>query len=533
MLRPFAWILAASLLALTGCKGDPNTPEYWDKALNKAKRVKERTRVLDDLRESKKVNASFLPMLHQHLSSEKQAEVKKEIARLLGEMKDPSSVQPLIGALELGNTDSDANSMNKEIANALGRIGDPKAIPELLKLVKVKDPYTRIEAINALGALRAKEAVKLLTDVATNDGIEPFIAKKAVEALGDIGDSTAVPALVKMMFKERRGVSFYREASFALYQIGGPQLADALVPVLTGEDKQIAAWAKENNIIEPALWAKAAQVLGDVHEARAEQGLLKRLPFESQYDDVRLFVRMRMADALGRMRSKEAVKTLAGLLDEQEASAREEYTRALSRIGGRDAISALVKAAGNGSWDAREPAIIALAMVGDERELPAFEKLVKDEEALTVGECKENENYAGCNAPPELVKKHVAAIQAHQKRLEAAKDCKEDVACWVKKLDDADAGVRERAAYEVGRSKKPELVSELTRRLGEKNLSARAAIIIATDWLVHDSKDAAKKAFEALPAVEKQLAEEHGKTEFVKVNEDLRRLAVKIRREGA
>ena len=45
-----------------------------------------------------------------------------------------------------------------------------------------------------------------------------------------------------------------------------------------------------------------------------------------------------------------------------------------------------------------------------------------------------------------------------------------------------------------------------------------------------EAEDAAKKAQEVLPTLEKQIADERGKTEFVKVNEDLRRLYVKIKR---
>jgi len=52
-----------------------------------------------------------------------------------------------------------------------------------------------------------------------------------------------VPTLIKMMMKERRGVSFYVESSFSLYQIGKPA-ADLLVPTAEGQDKEILKWRK-------------------------------------------------------------------------------------------------------------------------------------------------------------------------------------------------------------------------------------------------------------------------------------------------
>ncbi|MGQ0507273.1 MAG: HEAT repeat domain-containing protein [Myxococcaceae bacterium] len=521
--------LAAVLLLVPGCKEDPSKPEYWDKALKSSKKQKDKERTLEQLRESGQLKPTMLPMLHDALAQEKRADVKKSVARLLGEMKDPSSVDPLVAAVDFGATDSAGNGMNKEIAAALGAIGDPKATPTLLRLLKSRDNYTKIEAINALGAAKAKNAVDPLLELATDEAGEPFISKKAIQALGEIADPKAVPALVQMMFKERRGVSFYIESSFALYQIGKPA-GDALLPILTGEDKKTLAWAKEQNVIEPAVYAKAAQVMGDLQDTRAEKALISKLAFNHEFLDIKLFVRIRAADALGRLRSKDAAKPLSGMLDEEEASARAEYIRALTRIGSRDAIPALQKAAGQGSWDAREPAIAGIAMLGDEREQPVLEKLVKDEEALTQKECKDHQDYAGCSTPDELVKKHVAVIQSHNAQLEAARGCKQESACWAKALDDKDAGVRARAAYEVGRSGKPEMADELTKRLGERDLDGRQAIIQGIDWLTQDSADAKKRAQASLPGMEKQLNSEKGSTNFVKVNEDLRRLAVKLKR---
>jgi HEAT repeat protein len=524
--------LSVLVLVLSGCKGDPKTPEYWDKQINSAHRAKDKVRVVDDLRESGNANASFIPMLLNRLSQDKQPEVRGAIARVLGSLKDASAVGALTDAIDMGSTDSAENAMNKDIASALGKIGDAKATPTLMRLIKARDNYVRIEAINALGALHAKDAVDPLLEIVQDDQGEPFISKKAIQALGDIGDAKAIPALVRMMFKERRGVSFYPESSFALFQIGRPA-SEALIAVVKGDDKQTWSWVKENNILEPAVLAKCAQVLGDLHERGAQAALIKQLSFNSDFLDLKLFVRMKAADALGRLRVKEAVKPLAGMLDEDEATARLEYIRALEKIGGRDAVAALQKSASKGSWDAREPAMIGLAMLGDEREIPAFERYAKDEEKLTAAECKDNPDYTGCKEQPALVKKHVEAIQTHLKRLEAAKECKSDAACWVKKLEDPTPGVRERSAMELGHSGKGELVAELLKHLKEPNLDARSAVIQAADWLVTEDKGAAKTAQDSSAAIDKQLDEEHGKTEFVKVNEDLRRLAVDVKRQSA
>ena len=90
--------------------------------------------------------------------------------------------------------------------------------------------------------------------------------------------------------------------------------------------------------------------------------------------------------------------------------------------------------------------------------------------------------------------------------------------------------MRERAAYELGRSGNAGSIDELMKRLTDTNLDTRLAIIQGADWLIDDSPEALAQAKKSLPALEKQVADEKGKTEFVKVNEDLRRLLAKLRR---
>ncbi len=514
-------------LVVSGCSSDPATPEHWEKRLTDAKNTKERRRAVEDLRGSQYMSPAMLPVLQKRLDIEKKSEVKGDIARLLGEQKDASSLDALTNAIDPGASDSETKTMNKEIAIALGQLHDPRAVPPLIKLLKVKDNYTVIAAIEALGDLKAKDAFEPLYAIATDDAIEPFITKKAIIALGELADPRAVPGLVKAMFKERRGVSFYMESSFALYVLGKPA-ADALLPVVEGKDKELLEWSEKNNIKEMALIAKAAQVLGDLHDERAEKAIVGLLNYKSEFDDIRLIIRMRAADALGRMRSKGAVKILAGLLDEVEPTARREYVWSLSRIGGKDALARLIDTSGKGGWDARDQSMRGVAMLGDD---PAvFDKFTAAEKKLFEAECKEDPDWDECKDFEGSLKKHQDKIAAYKLRAVAAAECKGAVACWAKKLDEKDEGVRERAAYELGRSNDASAIDALMSRLTETNLDTRLAIIQGADWLVHDSKEAMAQAQKSLPALEKQLEAERGKTEFIKTNEDLRRLYVKVKR---
>lgn len=514
-------------LVLSACKSDPALPETWEKRIAGTKSTKEKLKAVEDLRSSKYMSAAMVPMLEKRLADEKKPEVKAVIARVLGEAGQPSSVDALVEAIEPAATDSDAKTMNKEIAHSLGHIGDPKGAPALIKLLKTKDNYTVIAAIDALGDMKAKESFDALYFIGTDDAIEPFITKKAIIALGNMGDPRAAPGLVRAMFKERKGISFYGEASFALYQLGKPA-ADLLVPVVDGKDKELLDWASKNNVKDVALLAKGVQVLGDLHDRRAEKAIVGYLNYKSDFDDIKLIMRMRAADALGRMRSKEGVKPLAALLDEEEPNARKEYVWSLARIGGKEAVAKLVETSGKGSWGAREESMRGVAMLGEDPSV--FDKFAAAEQKLFEAECKDDPEYEECKDLPGAVKKHQAKILTYKNRATAAAECKSDAKCWVKHLDSKDEGTRERAAYEIGRSGNAELIEELMKRLPEPNLDTRLAIIQGADWLIDDSKDAMATARKGLPALEKQVADERGKTEFVKVNEDLRRLLTKLQR---
>lgn len=521
-----------AVAALTGCKGDPGTPEYWEKRVSKARRTQDKVRVFEDLRASGKAGKDFLPFLHQRLKDEKKPETRAAVARLLGDLKDPSSVQPLADALDLLGSDSHVAAMNKAIAQALAQIGSPAGVPTLLRMLGARDGFVQFEAIAALGAMKAGDAVEPLLEKARDDGAEPLLIAKALQALGTIGDARALPVLIQGMFRQHpRGNQFYGESSFALYQLGRPA-ADALLPVLRGEDRELRAWARSKGIAEAALYSKAAQVLGDLRDRRAEPDLIRQLTIKGDPEQ-QVYVRLTCADALGKLRSKGAVKPLMALVGSEEPVERKEYAWALARIGGREAVPGLVKAAGTGIWMAREPVISAIAMVGDERDRAALNKLQAEEAGRTQRECGEEPDLPGCRNPEAAADERQKKIAEWGQRLDAAKECGSDAACWGKKLEDQAAAVRERAALEIGRAGQASHIAALLRRFTDDSLEVRQAAIQAVDWLLDQGPEAAKEGQAAIEQIEKQIEAEGKKTEYRKASEDLKRLVVRLRRAGS
>lgn len=518
--------LALALALLSGCKSDPNTPEHWEKKLSDAKRGDAKVQVVEALRSSGHLQASFLPMLHQQLATQKRPDVKAALARAVGDLKNPSSLEPLQAALDPQATDTDTALANKELVAALGRLGDPKAAPALTGMLKAKDSYTRIEAIQALGLLRAPEAVEPLIQLASNEDTEPFLNKKAIEALGRIGDARAVPVLMRMLTKERQGISFYVESSYALYQVGSPA-TEAVIAAMENRDAALAKWAQDNGVNSASYAMKGAQILGDLRDPRGEAVLLKQLSFTNEDPRIQALVRMQAAQALGRMRAKAAVRPISALLTEQDPTVRASYVRALVLLGDHEAVPALQKAAEKGDWYAREVAMRGAALLSEANDQPSFMKWAQTEPAVTAKECQDS-GGEGCENPDALGMKRAEVILRYAKVPEAVKACGVDDGCWTRKLADKEARVVERAALQLGRSRNPQHAPALAERLSEKDLDARFTVIQSLDWLVSDSKEAATKAREALPKIQAQLADEKGNSTFINVNEDLRRLIFRL-----
>lgn len=523
-------MLALLTASLAACNSDPSKPAFWVAKLT-SRSVQQRIEACDRLR--KLADPASTPKLEPLLKDE-DPRVRQAAAFALGDLRDEGAVQPLIDAIDFsvgGGSDRETrtiNEANRAIATALGELRDRRATPAELKLLRSRDHYVKLAAVEALGALGDPTAVEPLMAIATDDSQEPFIAKKAIVALGHLGDPRAVPAIEQMLFRERAGVSFYPEASFAVFAIGQPA-ATPLILLLGGKDKPFEKWADDHQILPEALLAKTAQVLGDVGDVRADPVLVERLRYESP-NDIKLLVRANAAESLGRLRDRDAAKPIAALLGEPEANVREAYARALVLIGDRSVLPELLKASQTGSWDAREGAIHALSNLGTAKEIPALEKILADEPARWAKECKEAGNEdAVCKTELD---KHLALLKGHLSRLEAAKVCGEDEACWVAKLKDPRGPVRERAAFELGRLDDPKAIPALLAALQDDDLLARYAETSALGWLVTGSPAGRAQAKAAADRLASILTAEEGKVYYIRIDEDLKRLSLRLQKIG-
>ena len=535
-------LLSVCLVACT--HSDPKSVKAWVAKVKSERGTREKKADMAHLRQIAAACAEPDKVAQvASLLKDQPGDVKQVAAEVLGKLGDKSAVPALVDAIDMSRgagTDrltEQANHANRAIAEALGQLGDPAATSGLLKLLRSKDNYTVIGAINALGKLRDAAAVKPLSSIATDTSIETFINKKAIMALGDIGSADAIPAIHEMLYAERKGISFYAESSFALFEIGKPAIP-VIQSDLSGKDPTFASWAKDHGVLRGAILAKSAQLLGDLNDTSAEGELLKLLSYKDDQAALQLATRMQAADALGRMRAHAAVKPLTAMLGEEEVAARNTYYRALRFIGDPSvAAVALKKATSKESIGYREDAYRTAAMLGGPGELKAYDAALEAEPTRLHGECKDNEIAdADCKAQIDQV---TARLKAYRGAL--ATGCAAgQSACWQGKLKDADPYVRGRAALELGRANAasafPALIAVIQKPIDAKTNDevavqdeARFAAILAVHWLLDGGAKPAGAA-EVAKALEAQVAKEKSQTATMRSAEDVKRLAVRLGR---
>jgi HEAT repeat protein len=511
-----AAFIAAAALALAGC-GNPKDAQGWAKRAASRSRLDEKLQALTEVRRAPGDRKAAVPPLVEIVKDAgTHPRARAEAAVALGEIGDPAAIPALIAAVNPAASERDAMELNRHVADALGELRAREAVPALTQLTGSPDGFTQVAAVDALGKIGDPAAVDTLVAVATGERIEPFTAKKALLALGRIGDQKAAPAVMRMLFEERPGVSFFPEAAFAVVQIGRPMSAP-LLAVLEGQDKELAAWATRNQVVPGALYAKSAQLLGDVGGPDAVPPLVRKLSYQDSDAGIATYVRVFAAESLGRLRAKDAVRPLADLAArEKDPDVRDRYCDALARIGDPSIVPVLrAAAAAAPSWELREGPLVALSRLGGEAERGV------------VNDARTRQCAKGC--PPAVE----AAYEAMRARLDAAKACG-DAACWAGRLGDASAAVRDRAALEVGRAGGAAQAAALGEAIvrpvsNEGDLAARYHAVLALGWVSAREK-LGKTGEDVAAKIDAMIAQDRGRTLTAGVNEDALRLATRLQR---
>jgi HEAT repeat protein len=173
--------------------------------------------------------------------------VRMHATKALGRIKAAGAIDPLIPLLQ-----DKVKAVREEATVALAKIGDA-ALSSLLDALKHPEWLVRLHAVEALARMRSPRAVEPLLWVLFND-TDQAIREDVIRALGQIGDSRATEFLVTAM-KEPRLRTLAVEA---LGQIGDRSAVPLLGSI--GDDTAIPALLKALDQTETRADAAAALV---------------------------------------------------------------------------------------------------------------------------------------------------------------------------------------------------------------------------------------------------------------------------------
>jgi len=462
-MRSLASVLAFCFLFVSlgaGCT-DPNSPEYWIRKLKDIRERKEARRQLVKLDKPVAV-----PALMDLYKEEKDPETLKAIVHF----HDKRSVPLLITVLaDFGEESVDASSI---AAVELGNLGDPSAVEPLIKALEKKLPVrsraniVKQETMRSLARFpKDPKITDALVTVLTRSADEQdfFLNKFAAIQLGNIADAKAIPGLMKGLFMTGRGADIFQECRTSLAQMGEAAV-DPLIDLLQEKNTEINEMRKKldfDKYSPGVIPAKAAYVLGDLRPKKALPILTARL--KEKVKDPKNNMRISILVTLGQYGDPSVIPDVVAVLKDAASSDMErgKAAEALNFIGDRKVLPDLWACVSGQKMppNVRVACGFAYASLGTEAEFAKFEALAK------------SEGYEEFKMALE--------------RLKLAKECKTDPACYGKTFA-GNATKNEvlhqmlKAAYELGRLERNASLKQILDNLGKTDqLEVEQALLFA------------------------------------------------------
>lgn len=226
-------------------------------------------------------------------------------------------------------------------AAALGKVGSPTPVPKLIEIMHKRSAQVRRIAIGALALIASKDCEAALTEAVNNPDDDNEARARAAVGLGRIATPTAVATLVKALQDKDLKV---QTAAVDALAVGGRADLPRVLGSLSHPDANVRV--------------RAAQALGRIATPESNPALLRAL------DDPISAVRVAAARALGFPGNAGAVQHLVARLADQDGAVASACADSLAEIG-LAARDALVKAL-SGSDRVAYLAAFALAKQGAE-----------------------------------------------------------------------------------------------------------------------------------------------------------------------
>ncbi len=375
-----------------------------------------------------------------------EGEIRLELAKTLGELRDKKGVPVLIEAMKQ-TKDNQPVSVHREAAKALGMIKDPAAVDALLTVsFRVPDAPSTTDISNrakialvsigepAVPRLKEMLAGKFeeVNALANANGVDLLVVQQtAVGILGALGTTSATDELIAFMPKD-----------------------DCTAPVAKKPEKKKKKKAEdeepsEEDAADASLRAFVANTIGLIGDAKGVDPMCKCINATHNPGDM-----FPISEALGRIGGDAAFKCLADV-----TKAGEYDPEALENSEFKFQIR----------WEAARFAILAASA----DQLPALKEALAG--AAAGGDKKVAEELPKWDAGVKLLE-----------------SCKADKACYLKTLQDqnADWFAREKAAVELARLAPGDksVALELSKAFKVRNPDARVTMALLVPRVLNGAK---------------------------------------------
>ena len=529
-------------------------PRYWAKKIKEPAFREQSTKMLGELYnkalekaqfnesdpEVVKVRDQVVPVLLDTFNKYKTDNINRSnILAILARIADERAIPAFEELLDYqeGINETDASKG----AEALGVLGSDASIPKIVGMVKKaqvarksrgegsrnrpeEDWITR-SAIAALQTILVKkpntsnrqEALNVLISImeTTADEQDFFLNMKAATALGDIGDPTAIPILIRGLFMQGRGATIYQQCRVALCKIAienRAQMMDGLLKAYKGEDKVLEEDAVKYAFIQGVKEDKIGRIFAElgVTEQHILDEMMKKLadpdPAVSGFTAISLG-QIGYAPALDKMvdmiTDKEAqLGTIPGIVEAFEYFQNPKKTSEL--------LFAMMT--DKEKWDRtfRLRSALALSKIAGGEYLDRYQKAVSEEE-------------------DEEVRKEMVEFT---ERFQAAKDCGEDAGCWLGKLNDSSWRIQEKALFTLLRmidSITPDKVNDVTVLMRSTNQDVLKVVFM----LINKTHPGGCQPSKSCDRLKKIIPYWRAKPQFkVRANDAECLLAVLLHRQG-
>jgi HEAT repeat protein len=314
-------------------------------------------------------------------------------ARLVGEVK-PELHEPMVELV------SELNTPLLLKTELLGSTRSFQALPKLLPELENKNSSIRSNTAEALGRIGNETAIPgLLKVLSLDDNID--VRAKAAEALGRIGNETAVPGLLKVLSLDENieeNIDVVAKATEALGKIGG----DAAILGLIEAHKNayffeyliFDALTKQGIKVNPPIPKVRRIKLVQAYDNHDIPSLLNCL--ESKKDSSKRYEAARGLESLYERLSnnnypfnnqddKEVVLGLLKVLEDESTEIQRSAVRTLGIIGSEPGISGLFNALKSESFSAHKEAAEVLGKIGMPELLSELWQLELTTERSSVG----------------------------------------------------------------------------------------------------------------------------------------------------